>query len=201
MRMIVTAEEMIEAWGKSGLIQYDPPAVARVSIPEESKKFLVEIGLPRWNGEAILYGVPNNHLPPLSSILPHNLAHRADYGHYRVLGIGSQATMLTGGQSYDEAFNYVCLDEYTDGRVVLITNELGMLHIFFLNSSVLHLAKFLLLEHERNQWLEQAEDRWDGEALRTLGRRIVKEMHEIDPAACARGSAWKQILVTFEYGV
>ncbi|MCW3096177.1 MAG: immunity protein [Chthonomonadaceae bacterium] len=201
--MIITREEMIAAWRDDELVRYDAAAVNALSIPEDGKQFLIEVGLPCWNGAAIAYGVPSNDLPSMATVKPHKYLPRSIsrilLQRYRILGLSGSTVKRTQGQSYGIVSHYDCLDE-TDGSLATITGRDGVLDIRFLNSSVLHLAKFLLLDRQRQELFEQSKNK-DMKTFCTIGRRIAKEMRKVDPVACEEGKAWAQKLFIIENGL
>ena len=108
-------QEIIDFWGPEKLIRWPQSATSALRVPEQSKSFLCEVGLPiqedwnfRFDG--------NDRFPPLK-----------DKPHYRRIGI-------------DDPMPF-CLDEEGNGRVIEVTDKLEL----FVNSSVELFAECLLL--------------------------------------------------------
>jgi hypothetical protein len=130
----MTREEIIRFWGAANLRRWSRHDLRDVAIPESSKSFLVEVGLPyREQGWTMNFDDGARLLPRLATT-----------PSYRRIG-----------------FDYVlpiCLDERRNGCVVLVEDEIGRRERF-INSNV-QLFGECLVYYQRYRLIEQ-EDRRD----------------------------------------
>jgi len=217
---------MIKSWGADNLMRYDASVVAGLKIPQESKDFLIDVGMPRWYGADRVFGFPTNDLPSLLSVseehfsLPPNyIPLRFDfpqkYRSYHILGIDGFDVKKTQGQELGPVFSFVCLDERTEGRILRVRagwykSGKPRWEAAFFNSSVLHLAKFLILTPQRSPRFKKALARRGDVQLtyeeqerlfRAVGQRIVRRLQKIDPPACALGAVWSPTLSHYRLGM
>jgi hypothetical protein len=112
-------EARIDLWAPDN-VRWAADVVAATRLSEASRRFLVEVGLPRWLSLSLEWDAEAARLPPL-----------ADAPNYRRIG--------------SEQGIPVCLDEGNFGRVVAV--EPGQ-PVCFINSSVELLAEFLALHRQ-----------------------------------------------------
>lgn len=147
------------------LISVSPNVFANRNIPEASKRFLIEAGLPKSTAPFLSFGDLANGLLPIWKIWGvtdnWNEADRLRLSRYCVIG------------SDDNSGNPICIDEANDGTIVTLEHEDRFAGVMFVNSSVPQLAEFLLL--------------FNGADTK---QQIVVELEQIDPAAMKEGCFW-----------
>ncbi len=125
---MITPEKFKAWWGK-GLVRNTEAALTHIRIPEASKRFLVEAGLPAEAHPGLQFARYEDELPTMLEAFPEdNLP--ADYARFRPIGV-DYATII-------------CLDEQDDGHLYSVDIEGHGLPTCFMNSSVPQLAEFLL---------------------------------------------------------
>jgi hypothetical protein len=145
---MISPTEFTQQWGKDGLVSYEASLVNSLNIPDVSRQFLLEAGLPKQSFITTFDLGSNTLLPLPEAALRDNWAYGLrepfppGYARYRLLGIKS---FNVPPDSFDEMF--VCLDEQQEGKVVWIYNEPDY-HVKLLNNTVPQLAEMLLLIRE-----------------------------------------------------
>jgi hypothetical protein len=145
--------EIIRFWGKD-LIQWPKTAVDTIAIPEPSRTFLAEVGLPCPKDPLWIYEVDDGR-PPVR--MPENpkrvrIAHKP---------------------------RPICLDEDEDGAVVMPLVKRNRER--FVNSSVQQFAAFLILEESIHRELGSVGD--EITSSRKILSRIEETMRQTDDAA------------------
>jgi len=216
--MLATHKEMAKYWGAENLIHYDASVVKRLKIPEESKDFLINVGLPRWDGFDHVFGFPSNDLPSLRSVSEEhftpprgpNFDFPKKYRPYLILGIGGRYVKRTQGQELGSIYHFVCLDEKAEGRILLVKANWARWEVCFFNSSVLHFAMFQSLLQQRSPRYKKAIERRAGihitpdeqdRLFTVVGQRIVRRLRKIDPPACEVSAAWASTLSYYRMGM
>lgn len=81
----ITPNDFAAQWDADQLSRYEPTALEGVPIPEVSKRFLVEAGLPCQAGLDLEFDLAGDELPTLTEALKENLP--AKFSRYRPLGV------------------------------------------------------------------------------------------------------------------
>lgn len=174
---MLTPSDFKAQWGE-GLVRNTPAALAHIRIPEASKRFLVEAGLPAEAGIGLQFSRYEDELPTLLEAFP-NDGLPADYARYRPIGV-DYATII-------------CLDEQDHGHLYSIDIEGHGLPTCFMNSSVAHLAEFLLVI--RVVPTEGPPKRYTDEEGAAYTEELAQKFQEIDPAAMRdEASFWQGYL-------
>jgi hypothetical protein len=112
-------EEIIAFWGRENLNRWPAYALEDVTIPAEAKRFLIEVGLPRYveglEVEFVQETLPRHPEHPTLRIIGNNIA------------------------------SPICIDEASGGRVLIVTEDN---HPLFMNSDVQRLASFITVMHQ-----------------------------------------------------
>lgn len=141
---MMSSQEFIEKWQRSPLVQVGPQMLSGINIPEVSKQFLVEAGLPNYvpMGDGILSSdCLKEGLLPLEQLLEGTTLNEIRLDRYRVIGIDTT-------QFKNVYYDYLCIEEGT-GLVVYVSPgnvEYGEepFTITKVNSSVPQLAEAFL---------------------------------------------------------
>lgn len=175
---MITPIEFLNQWGAEGLLRYEPAALEGVDIPEVSKRFLVEAGLPRQADLELEFDLSPEELPTLPEALEEeNLP--AFFDRYRPIGVDTATT--------------ICLDERDKGRIYAVDID-GAIPTRFMNSSVPQLAEFLLVFRDGA-----------GVTLPTLAsekeleasaQALEEQFRRIDPAVFSDEDNWWPLILT-----
>lgn len=128
----MTLEELIPGWRKWGKQQWSgdwicirKSVLAKTNLPEETKHFLNQVGLP----DMIAYSLIRRTLPPLMEFVSEIKPLPASFARYRVL-------MEVGGSMF------LCFDEKENGQMVVVMADPEYESVvFFANSSIQHFAE------------------------------------------------------------
>src|SRR5690349_15424104 len=115
----MTHEEIIGFWGHDRLKRWSEHSLRDVNIPESSKQFLREVGLPCKEDWTLRFDAETDKLPPLPS-----------RGNCRQIGFDDSVPL--------------CLDENRRGSVVAVETRTDR----FINTSVERFGEFLVLYQE-----------------------------------------------------
>ncbi len=175
--MMITPGEFKARWG-NGLVRNTEAALAHVRIPEASKRFLVEAGLPAEAELGLQFARYEDELPTLLGAFPEDDL-PADYARFRPIGV-DYATII-------------CLDERDGGHLYGVDIEGHGLPTRFVNSSVPQLAEFLLAvrvvpeEGPPMGWMEAEADAYTEE--------LAQKFRQVDPEAMSdEKSYWRSYL-------
>lgn len=128
---MITPQEFAAQWGDD-LVKNTPASLENIPIPDVSKQFLIEAGLPRWvPGLDIDFDRFEDEVPTLPNAFPNGYDFPNDYSRYRPIG-ADPATLL-------------CLDEHNNGSIYSLDIDDNGVPTRFVNSSVPQLAEFLLV--------------------------------------------------------
>ncbi len=180
---MLTPKEFIKLWSvkKEKLIKYPTEIVEKLSIPEDSKLFLIEAGLPSSAAPFLSFGPVSVEKPLISASRLWGLPE--SFSCYRVIG-------STGfGDS-------ICIDESENGIIIYLDHEVGFKKIF-INSSVMKLAESLLAyRHFVERTIkERGQDAYlEFDIPIDLRKWIINEMRKIDILAVNEGCFWKNEL-------
>lgn len=123
--------DIIRFWGSDNLRRWSKDDLRDVAIPERSKSFLVEVGLP-FGDETLRFDDEARRLP--------RLAHKP---RYRRIGF--------------DYYDPVCLDEQRKGCVIEVAEEAGGLERF-INSNVELFGEFLVYYRQYRLVARMTED-------------------------------------------
>lgn len=174
---MIAPTDFAAQWGTNQLLRYEPVAVEGVRIPEVSKRFLIEAGLPGQAGPDLEFDLAGNNLPTLTEALAEeNLPTK--FNRYRPLGVDTATT--------------ICLDEQDGGRIYAVDID-GVVPTRFMNSSVPQLAEFLLVF--RNGAGVTVPALASDEDLEASARALEEQFRHIDPAVFSDADNWWPLIV------
>src|SRR5579871_3234296 len=103
---------LLPDWGTDELIRYDPAILETISLPEESRRFLAQAGLPGQALYSLRFDLPPNNLPPLpeAEALAGKYSFPPDYRRYRLMGASFHKISQAVGYRLVN-FTFYCLDE------------------------------------------------------------------------------------------
>jgi hypothetical protein len=150
----MTFEQIVSFWGSENLRRWPRKSVSCIAIPEESKRFLTEVGFPYKEDWTLRFDPGADDLPPIP-----------DKPWYRRIG-----------------FDYVvpiCMDEVRNGCVVAVETDEGGPERF-VNSSVEHFGEFLT---HYGEYRHSARTISETELLQSAIPLIEKKLRSADPSA------------------
>jgi hypothetical protein len=157
--------EIIRFWGQDNLRRWSRDDIRDVPIPETSKSFLAEVGLPRhWEPWPMRFDSGADRLPRLPG--------RPSYRR-----IGFNHTLP------------ICLDEQRAGCVIVVDDEIGRAE-GYINSSTQLFGQFLVYYEQCRLVARGAENR-----VRDLIAATDQWMRKADPAAFGDDEGWWPVLV------
>jgi hypothetical protein len=164
------AREFLDLWGPAEMVRVPGRDLAAVSIPDDSKDFLAEAGLPREAGLRLDFSALPD-LEPLPAVLTRaKLETRVAWRDLRLLG-GDEAS-------------YICLTP--QGAIVAVWPSESLER--FVNSSIQQLAECLLAYREISKGSDHMDDETYAEDLR---RYVVR----VDPRALDDEESWWSVVV------
>ncbi|MBA3711551.1 MAG: SUKH-4 family immunity protein [Pyrinomonadaceae bacterium] len=147
-------------------MRVSPDGFANRNIPEASKRFLIEAGLPKSAAPYLSFTDLADSLRPVWEIWGNpddwNEADRLRLSRYYVIG------------SDGNSGNPICIDEADGGNIVTLEHEDWFASVMFVNSSVPQLAEFLLLFNGAD-----------------TEQQIVVELEQVDSDALKEGCFWR----------
>jgi hypothetical protein len=146
-------EDIVNFWGGENLKRWSEDSLRDVAIPQASKRFLNEVGLPCEEDWTLRFDPEGDRLPRLP-----------DKANYRRIG-------------FDDSVP-ICLDEKQDGCVVAVETEVGTSERF-INSDVEHFGEFLVLYQEYRNAARAVSEEEIVKIIPGIGER----MHKADPKA------------------
>jgi hypothetical protein len=122
LRTAPTIPEVIEYWGRDNLATWPPATLFNVALPEEQRRFLIEVGLPRNPDAPFRFGP----------------------AHSEAVTSGRQPDLMPIG-----AWTYMgfYLDTAKHG-IVVAADEPFSNHVLYANAGVRELAKCVCLIHQ-----------------------------------------------------
>jgi hypothetical protein len=186
MKPMLSPHEFVRRWNSNNLIRYEERDVLALAIPESSKRFLIEAGLPhkvhrRYYQEAYI------HVPLLGDTFTGKFPFPPNCAHFRLLS-ANWRDFNTGRY---EITRFLCLDERTHGQVMEIGMDSNLeMNSLFLNSSIPQYAAFQLVYNSYETWADvqrQAREdtgrpftytQWEAKS-----REVRQQIYEIDPSA------------------
>lgn len=146
-------EEIVNFWGRENLKRWSESSLRDVAIPQSSKQFLIEVGLPYKEDWTLRFDPEADHLPQL-----------ANKGSCRRI-------------AFDD-FVPICLNEKRDGCVVAIETDVGGSEQF-INTSVECFGEFLVLYQEYRKLARAVSE----EEIMKIIPGIEERMQRADPKA------------------
>ncbi len=180
-------------WRVPPLVSFDETVVASLPLPETSRRFLTEAGLPTHAFSGWRFGYPSDAMPPLPQAIA-GWTYPADYARYRMLGVDEQRT--DSKKPSGIFYSVICLDLETNGQVVNVMT-LPDYPVKFLNSSISQFAEFILLWNQKIEWRTAHKLRWgldDYEVWEqervAYNLKMAEQMRRIDPPTWQAGLLW-----------
>jgi hypothetical protein len=176
----MTSREYRTRWPEGVLVRAEPSVLEGLNIPEESRRFFVEAGLPNGTNLELRRDHLQEGLPLLSEVakgspLP------VDGNRYRVMG--------------EDIGTYMCCDVAAHWCIVSVADVGSSLPVAFVNTSVPQLAECLLLYDECIRVLSPLTLKEEDRVLPSMIRRLEKKFRRIDPAAMRDEYCyWSQVL-------
>jgi len=184
---MLSPQEFIHSWKADDLISYDEAIVQTLAIPQASKLFLIEAGLPQQYFKVHAYYQAFPHLPAIGDTFSGDFSFSMEHAHYRVLSVVRSTLSI----EYDEILAFFCLDEHSDGQIIeMFSTGTGLMNAGFRNSSISQFAECLLLFNEYNRWVNDQQwareregrpftyDQWE-----VKSQEVHLKLHQVDPAA------------------
>lgn len=177
---MITPAEFRDRWNGADhaveLMLFPADTLADVAIPDPSKAFLRDAGLPDSAAPFLDFKVPEQGtLPTAAGVWQLDDA----FGRYRVIGSNGS------GDS-------ICLDEGMDGAVVYLNHD-DRFRAVFMNSSIAQLAESLLVYRQMIEETCQrnGEDAYlDGDIPDEIKTWLQSELVRIDSHAMKSGCHW-----------
>jgi hypothetical protein len=184
---VVTRAELLEGWPAEEIVTVAPELLASSQAPEEARRFLAEVGLPRrfpyyFTTIADHYQDPGVDVADGASLV----------GLYQ----WGEVEMLRLGSNYGQ---YVCLAPGT-GQVTQVPQEPSeRSEPDFVNASVEAFVAFLL--RVRLRQLAGGLDDVSDEELEARAEVFLEALRELDPAAVANEEGyWSVVVEQMGYG-
>lgn len=146
--------EIVNFWGYDNLKRWSESNLRNVNIPQSSKRFLMDVGLPCKEDWLLRFDHEADQLPRLPN-----------KDNYCRIG-------------FDD-FVPICLDEKRDGCVIVVETEVGGTERF-INSSVERFGEFLVLYEMYRRSPSSISER---QLLNVIIPQIEERMRKIDPNA------------------
>lgn len=174
---MITPTEFAAQWGADQLLRYEPAALEGVHIPDASKRFLIEAGLPRQASLELEFDLSADELPTLPEALEEERL-SAGFNRYRPIGVDTATT--------------ICLDEQDNGHIYAVDID-GTIPTRFMNSSVPQLAEFLLVFRSgAGITLPKLASE---ENLEASAHALEEQFRRIDPAVFGDEDNWWPLIV------
>lgn len=158
-------EQIIAFWGAENLKRWPEDSVREVSIPESSKAFLAQVGMPFREKWTLRFDPADCQLPRL----PNHI-------YYRRLG-------------FDDVVP-ICLDEQADGNVVALEREVGGTERY-INSGVEAFGECLVYYQQYRQAVRGISGLDQIEKLIAAGESI----YQTDPSAFEHPDNWWPLIL------
>ena len=175
---MITPKRFVSEWGSDALVRNSPDAFRGISLPQATKDFLVQAGLPENTILQLSFERPENELPRLWDTFHTQYELPIEYNRYLAIGVGYVPI--------------ICIDEKEEGTIYAI-DVAGHHASSFMNSSVPQLAETLLAWRASIQWAEQNEP--DDEEATEHARQLEHTIRQIDFKAMEdSNNYWRQAL-------
>ena len=163
---MVSPKEFWEFWGDD-LVRAQPQALQGVSLPAQTKEFLLQVGLPRQADLLLSFQLDLDELPQVGA-------------PSEVFRIGTD-----GGTS-------ICID-VSQGSCIVSIDPDNQLPTRFVNSGVSQLAECLMIYRNSIGGLSR-KDLSDDEALNLISK-LSKEIEAADPEALQGDDNWWSAII------
>ena len=186
---MLSPQEFVTEWTKiaNNLVKFSAPLVENLALPNESKHFLIEAGLPQLTHYVTHFGLElnkANHIATPDDIYPYDDGSTPFKG-YRIIG----------GNDFGD---FLCIDEHNNGQLVEVSHE--TFDIKFYNSSIPQLAECLLAWHRRLIYLETCPaviadeyERWLYQKIPLSAKaELEMEITRIDAKALNGYTVWRE---------
>lgn len=158
-----------------GTIKISSDVLNRTRLSGETKQFLAEYGLIN----ELYFGTENINLTPLPFAFTDKRQLSSQYERYRVLG-------EVGYQMYE------CLDEISDGRVVIVKlNGTDSPEVIFVNSSITQFAECEIAWFDVWSKLETDNILTDSKSFQEIIDVYESELLSIDPLIFSESNSWR----------
>lgn len=167
-------QRLIDFWGVENLSRAKLEALKSIKISEKSKRFLIEIGLPRelYLFYPIKFSLEHDVFPELE--LKKYLSQKI-YQKYPEL----KQPIIIGSE--DDFLGYICIFEFAEGCVYSVGTDRGIIdRIYFMNSRVQQLAEFFFLYQNYRLKGERENIFDDEEKYYHLIQELEYEMYRVD---------------------
>lgn len=187
MTDVVTRAELLEGWSDDEIVTVAPELTVDLQVPQEARRFLGEVGLPR--AFPYYFTTVGHHNQDPAVDVPDGVSL---IGPYR----WREVELLRLGSDYG---GYVCL-EGGSGNVIHLPHEPpNATEPAFVNSSVEAYVAFLL--RIRLRQLAGGLDEVGDEELEARARVFHAALRELDPPALADEEAyWSVVVEQMGYG-
>ncbi len=167
---MIEPAEFVRRWGAE-LVRAAPSAVQDLPVPEESRRFLVEAGLPPKSPWELSFTL-GDRIPALPEAVP-EAANRPDLATYRRIG--------------QDTATHICLDLAREGRLMSVGLEPWReIPIRFVSTTVPQLAEMLLLSRDfRALRKELRERRAPQSEIDELVKSLRADLEGVDQEALA----------------
>lgn len=155
-------QEILDFWGEENLVQWPEASLTSAAISPSCKSFLVEVGLPRYEGWSLRFG-------PLQPELPSSLSLNGT--HYLLIGFDYHVPI------YLDQSNGQVVSEHEGQPPILV------------NSNIELFAACLVL-YQRYRLTVQRIDDDDEEGIQNLVAKVEQQMRETDPTAFKDPNDW-----------
>jgi hypothetical protein len=188
---LITAQEFKEKWNseleefEEGLVPLAEKSNYTSELTSEIVEFLVQAGLPDGAAPFLSFdSIGNKGLKKIFEIwgtsTDYTDVEKSRLTSYLVIGA-------------DGAGNPIAVDINNKYSIVVLDHEDGFNTIEFMNSSVRHLAKFLILIRKMvSEFIESGLSRDENDEIPVqLKQSLFKELSEIDPNAVKENGFWR----------
>jgi hypothetical protein len=176
---MIAPHTFVAKWKGEPLLRVPSALLDGVNIPEISRRFLIEAGLPfRW--KSVSFGNLAHGLPLLSDILSDDEGVRG----YRILGTSAENWCRIPP-------DYLCIEEDTGRLVIRQSGFFGQPTSFWLlNSSISHFAASLLAYETFSAAFKQLCQLGDCKPAEELVDEFEQHLKRIDPDAMNEEAYW-----------
>jgi hypothetical protein len=191
---MITPAGFIAKWHGEPLVRAEMSVLQNINIPQTSKQFLCEAGLPRTIWNSVCFDRLAGNLLPLSLALEGKYGLLPELNRYRIIG----------ETQYNQ---YFCVDEDGSGKVIRYLEPYpysiwGYKPVNLINSSVAQFAESLLVHQDfepifdREAKIAESDSSNSQESdlayhkAKMLLDRLLKDLRNIDPDAMNEDDYW-----------
>lgn len=182
----VSPSQFISQWklySSEQLERYTPAQLSAQNLKQSTIDFLVQAGLPT-SADAFLSFTENDSEGRIANLHDDEGLPR-DYKDYKIIGSDSRS-------------NFICIDTAADDRIIFVT-ENNEIEEFFANTSVAHLAAFLLRFAQFSKHIADTYDAanyFEADFSKEDHDKLRSDLMQIDPAALEENTFWSFELIT-----